>query len=54
MAKFVYFLSLDGVAVDSDDLTSFSPSPCQVTARNYIFRVFVYVFYTNFDFRAAL
>ena len=27
---------------------------CQVTARNYIFRVFVYVFYTNFDFRAAL
>ena len=46
-------LSLDRVAVDSDDLTVFSSFSFQVTAPNYIFRVSVYVAHTNFYFCVA-
>ena len=35
-----------GTAFDSNDLAVFSPTHCQVTARNYIFRI--YVVYTKF------
>ena len=39
---------LIGATVDSDDLMIFLPSHCQVTARNYIFRVSVYGVYAHF------
>ena len=47
-------LALDRVAADSDDLMVFLPFPCQVTARNHIFRVFVYVVNAKFSFRQPL
>ena len=50
----IFYCRSIGLAVDSDDLMVFLPSHCQVTARNYIFRYSVCVFYTNFYFCAAL
>ena len=44
-------LSFDRMAADSDDLMAFSLSPSQVTAKYYIFHIFVH---TNFCFIAAL
>ena len=42
----IFCCCLIGAAVDSDDLMAFSRYHCQVTTRNYIFRV--YVVYTSF------
>ena len=44
----IFCCCLIGAAVDSDDLMVFLQSHCQVTVRNYIFRVSVYVVHTNF------
>ena len=44
----IFCCHLISATVDSDDLMVFLPSHCQVTARNYIFRVSVCGVYTKF------
>ena len=50
LLNFYILLSLYRVSAESDGLMIFLLTPSQVTGRNYIFRVSVYVVYTNFFF----